>query len=112
MGHTEESAKAYQTALRLNPFDEKLKQALSQVLARQGKTDVARLALGKDNENNPSSAETWFAMGAGELNRKRYSDAEKAFRKAIEISPGHYRAWAVLGTILSNSNRNYSGRSK
>jgi tetratricopeptide (TPR) repeat protein len=105
MGRPEESAKAYHTALRLNPLDEDLKQALSQVLARQGKTEAAHLALGKNSENNSSNAETWFAMGTGELTRKRYADAEKAFRKSITLFPENFPVWASLGTVLMETNR-------
>ena len=106
LGHAEESVNAYQTALRLNPSDEKLKQALSQMLARQGKTDAARLSLGNDQDNAPASAETWFTLAYSEFERKRYADAEKAYRKAIAIAPEHTRAWLGLGIVLSATHRN------
>jgi len=105
LDRADESAKAYQVALKLNPLDDKLKQALSNVLARNGKTDDAHLTLGKDDSNNPANVETWISMGFTESNRKRYGDAERAFRKAISISPENYRAWIGLGAVLSETNR-------
>ncbi|WP_347988427.1 trypsin-like peptidase domain-containing protein [Methylomonas sp. AM2-LC] len=105
LNHADESAKAYRTALRLNPLDDKLKQALLDVLARNGNSDAAHLVLGKDADNNPSSAGTWVSMGFTELNRKHYIDAEKAFRKAIEIAPETTNAWTGLGSVLQNTNR-------
>lgn len=105
LDRADESAKAYQAALRLNPMDNTLKQALSNVLARNGKADAARLTLGNESDNTPSSAGTWVSMGFAESNRKRYGGAEKAFRKAIEIAPDSYSAWSGLGTVLSETNR-------
>lgn len=101
----DESARAYQVALRLNPIDSTLKQALSDVLARNGKTDAARLTLGNESNDNPSSARTWVSMGFTEWGRKRYGEAEKAFRKALEISPNAFSAWSGLGTVLTDTNR-------
>jgi len=105
LDRTDESAKAYQVALKLNPMDRTSKQALSDVLARNGKTDAARLILGNESDNNPSSARTWASMGFTEWGRKRYGEAEKAFRKALEISPNAFNAWNGLGTVLSDTNR-------
>ncbi|MBD9355438.1 serine protease [Methylomonas albis] len=105
LDRAEESAKAYQTALRLNPMDDASKQALSNVLARNGKADAARLILGKDSDSNPSNAGTWLSMGFTESARKHYGDAEKAFRKALEISPGNSNAWVGLGVVLTETNR-------
>lgn len=105
LDHAEESAKAYQVALRLNPMDDTLKQALSNVLARNGKIDAARLTLGNESDHNPSSAKTWASMGFTELGHKRYGEAEKAFRKALEISPDTFNFWAGLGSVLTETNR-------
>ncbi len=106
LGKTEELTKAYQTALRLNPLDDKLKQALSQALARQGKAEAARLIIGSnDTGKNIADAETWLALANSEAVRKHYADAEKAFRKSIDISPAQAKAWLGLGAILSATNR-------
>lgn len=105
LGHAEEAAKAYRTALRLTPSDEKLKQALARVLARQGKLEDAHLTLSQKGDVGLSEADTWLAMGYGELQRKRYGVAENAYRKATEIAPELPQAWAGLGTALANTNR-------
>lgn len=105
LDRADESAKAYQVALRLNPMDDTLKQALSNVLARNGKADAARLTLGNESDNHPSSTGTWVSLGFTELTRKRYGEAEKAFRKALEISPNTHSAWTGLGTVLMETNR-------
>nr|WP_225587790.1 serine protease [Methylomonas fluvii] len=105
LNQADESAKAFRTALRLNPLDDKIKQALSNVLARNGNPDAAHLAIGKNTDNNPSSAGTLVSMGFTESNRKHYADAEKAFRKAIEIAPETTNAWTGLGGVLQSTNR-------
>ncbi|AEF99125.1 serine protease [Methylomonas methanica] len=105
LNRADESAKAYKAALRLNPMDASAKQALSNVLARNGKADAARLTLGNEIDNNPSSAGTWISIGFTESGRKHYADAEKAFRKAIEIAPETSNAWIGLGAVLTETNR-------
>ncbi|PPD02660.1 MAG: hypothetical protein CTY29_12285 [Methylobacter sp.] len=105
LDHVDESVKAYQVSLRLNPMDDTLKQALANVQARNGKTDAARLTLGNENDNNSFTTETWILLGNTEWGRKRYGEAEKAFRKALESSTVSYTAWIGLGVVLAETNR-------
>lgn len=105
LGHPEESAKAYRAALRLDPMSEELKQALAQALARGGKPEEAHKALDSNSGTGVAAGETWIALGNGELERKRYSSAESAFRKAAELAPELPGAWNGLGVVMAKTGR-------
>jgi len=105
LGHDEEAANAYRVALRLAPNDTVSAEALASVLARQGYTDAARKALGANTMGRASQANTWLAMGQGELRKKRYQAAEEAFRKATEAAPNLLEAWYSLGIVMARTHR-------
>lgn len=47
-----------------------------------------------------SSARTWFSAAETHLRRKRYDEAEKALRKALEFDPQNGEGWFRLGALL------------
>lgn len=105
LGNREAAARAFRVALRLAPADNKLKQDLAKVLARQGQIADARVALGQEGNLHLTEANTWLALGQGEYKRQRYADAEKALRKAIELAPELEQAWFLLGSLLGDTKR-------
>lgn len=105
LGDAQESARAYRAALRLAPDDDEMRQALARVLARQGQGDAALRLLGDAPAGARANAQTWLALGSGEVQRKRYPEAERAFRKTVELDPALWAGWANLGALLANTGR-------
>src|SRR5208283_2360686 len=57
----------------------------------------------------PAYYEAYAKMGAAELDLEQWTDAESAFRKAIELSDGHYApADFGLGLILATVNKKFA----
>ena len=47
-----------------------------------------------------SSARTWFSAAETHLRRRKYDEAERAFRKALEFDPLNGEGWFRLGALL------------
>lgn len=68
---------------------------LGMALAAIGQTTESISKLEEAVRSNPSSAETWYKLGASKY---RSTDAKVAFEKAIEIRPDYAEAHFALGT--------------
>lgn len=103
LGQGTQAAKAYRTALRLDAGDQAAQRALAQVLSRSGESEEAKslLSSAKDRDN----AVTWISLGIGERQRGNLVEAERAFRKAIELDPANADAWLDLGVVLADTER-------
>ena len=75
------------------------------VLAAQERLDEAvhefRSELGGPDRgqiySRECSANTWYALGAVYLRRGQVGEATAAFRRALEVAPGHFLSMAALG---------------
>lgn len=102
----QEAEKAYRTVLRLNPGEPTAAANLASILAFLGKPDTARQTLTKGNPTDTSqAANTWLNIGATEGKNQRYTESEKAYRKALELKPDLAAAWMGLGTVLRTTGR-------
>jgi tetratricopeptide (TPR) repeat protein len=87
-GRYEEAAEEYKAAIRINPH-----QALSYsgllwiYLEKLGKADSALVWAGKMVSDNPQNSWAYWNLGSAWFCHDSLAQAEKAFRKAREISP-------------------------
>lgn len=81
------AARAYQIALRQRPEETEYQNSLARALAAAGQGDRARQVMSQAAATAPDSAVTWLQLGLRELEQKRYTDAEHALRKSLEIDP-------------------------
>lgn len=101
-----EAAEASRSALRLHP---NLPQALSSLafsLAKLGEAGAARHALQSSKAIGYSGdAEAWLVVAIAEEKQGRFAEAERAYRKALEISPNDANTWQHLGRFLTLMSR-------
>jgi tetratricopeptide (TPR) repeat protein len=85
----------------------KARKAFEKGLERQAKKDAAGSIAEFERAiaAYPSYYEAYFKLGTAQLDLGRGSEATEAFRKAIELSEGHYAmAYFALGMVLCNGN--------
>ncbi len=106
MQRYQDAEKAYRTVLRLKPDDPSAATNLASILAFLGKSDAARRTLSKGTPTNTThAAGTWMSIGATEGKNQRYLEAEKAYRKSLELNPDLPEAWLGVGTTLRATGR-------
>lgn len=101
----DEAAKAYRTALRINPNSTSARENLAGALAAQGLAAEARETLAPLPATNTADARTWMQIGVTEYQKGRYGDAERAFRKALEFNPASVEAALMLARVLNATGR-------
>ena len=104
--HFTEAAQAYRTALRLTPNNPLATTKLAWVLASMGEANAARQVLTAAPPGLLSGATAWAQVGFAEEKQSHFADAERAYRKALEINPAYAEVWASLGNYLLRMNRN------
>lgn len=107
LGRLQEAALAYRTSLRLKPGDEGVSSALAAVLAASGANADARQVLAGASKEREYDAISWLMLGVDEEKKKNFAEAERAYRKALELNPKTENAWHRLGVVLM-----FSGRSQ
>jgi len=105
LGNPEAASKAFRVALRHLPNEPELTASLARTLAAAGHGDQAREVIAQSPGAAKMSAAEWINLGFAESQRKRYTDAENAFRKALEVDPRSATAWANLALMQYNSGR-------
>jgi tetratricopeptide (TPR) repeat protein len=99
-GNYDESIKAYNKAIEIDPRDSLAWMSKGDNFKRQGKYDNAILAYDKAIKINPNSALVWSKKGAALMIKGKLDDAIKAYDKSIEIDPSAI-AWDNRGWALS-----------
>jgi len=99
----EPALRSCQIALKLNPANMSAKSNLPLVLARLGRWEEARLRM--EQESSGSGVETWVTVGATAFAASHLTDAEQAYRKALDLDPRSERALIGLGSVLVTSRR-------
>ena len=97
---------AWNRARQLQPNHPKLKEyeqfmphnfmKLGVQFGARGDFENAILYLNKAVKHNPNDVEAWYNLGGAYFSVKNYSEAAKAFAKALEINPEHEQARAGL----------------
>lgn len=100
------AARAFRIALRHRPDEPELTASLARVLAAAGKNAESREVIAKaPSAAGKMSAAEWINLGHAESLNKRYTDAEIAFRKALEADPRSADAWVNLAYVQYTSGR-------
>lgn len=105
LGNPEAAARDFRIALRHRPNEPELTASLARTLAAAGQGDRAREVIAQSPGAAKMSAADWINLGFAEGKLKRYTDAENAFRKALEVDPRSANAWANLAWMQYHSGR-------
>lgn len=105
MKRFDEAAKAYRTSLRLQPNDPGVTSGLAAVLALSGANADARKVLAGAAQSQAYDAGSWVTIGLEEEKNKKPVEAERAYRKALELDARSWGAWHRLGVVLAMTGR-------
>ena len=106
----EQSAADFERAQRLQPNASYGDVGLSLLLRQQDQIDQAITLIRKRLARNPTDARLNFLLGdllmqsSGDQDRGRKEEAERLFRKAVQLDPKLAKAHAALGKLLLQGN--------
>ncbi len=82
---------AMEQALKIEPNSGRLLVQLGDLYAADSRPDRALLTLNRALEVEPNSPSTYFAIGSIEEDRYQYYNAERAYKRAVALSPDNSR---------------------
>ena len=94
----------YRKATEINPSPANFKE-LADIYLRVGSPEEALMAANAGLGKNPRDAGLYNARGMALTNMERFDEAERAFRKALEIDPSLTAARVNLEALGSNTGR-------
>ena len=86
-GDRHAAEEAMEQALRIEPNSEHLLAQLGYLYAEDNRPDRALLILHRALEIEPNSPSTYFQIGGIEEGRYQYYNAERAYQRAVSLSP-------------------------
>jgi tetratricopeptide (TPR) repeat protein len=120
-GQSEEALRELQAVIAERPYDTLAREALGRTLRLIGKTDEAKIhfdyvaqaeesigrmdRLARESILHPNDADLRYEIGSILVRYGPPEDAEKWFRSALEIDPGHVPAQRALATYLNRQGR-------
>ena len=103
-GKTEDAVKAYQTAVRLNPFRDDMHIKLGNLYYAEEQYDEAEKAYQEAVRINPA-ANNYYALGQVYLATGRYTEAENQFSEILRLTPDSPNGNFGIGQALSMQER-------
>lgn len=104
-----EAEEAYQSALKIKPRDARAAYGLGNVYTDQQRWENAETAYRNAAQWNPSDVDALVALSVvlvqprtGADNAKRFADAERFARRAVQLQPKNAVAWDRLGVALQS----------
>jgi tetratricopeptide (TPR) repeat protein len=86
-GDRHAAEEAMEQALRIEPNSQHLLAQLGNLYAEDNRPDRALLVLNRALEIEPNSPATYFQIGGIEEGRYQYYNAERAYQRAVSLSP-------------------------
>lgn len=99
-----QAAQEGQAALDIDPTNPRAQMLRGAALLRQGNVDEAAFVLGRLSQQVPQSPDVRLELAYVTLNKRRYAEAEAAFRKILEKTPTEWRAiQGLVDTALAQN---------
>jgi len=105
LGRKRRSIELMREVLELDPDDAESRNALGNLLYELGDPAAAVSEFMTLVERHPGNADAWFNLGFVHESRDALPNAERCFRRALELNPKIDRAWYGLGLTLIRSGR-------
>lgn len=99
-GKTAEAKTAISEARTENPDDVTLVTTEADLYYKLGDMETYKILINRAIDQNPNDANLVFNLGVVSANTKQLKDAEKYYRRAIEIDPKYVDAYMNLAEIL------------
>lgn len=100
-----DAARAYRSMRMVEPENDLVQLMLGNLLAEAGDASGALQELETLIRRNPRHADAWFNLGYLHDQADCLDDAERCFRRALELRPTIDRAWYGLGLVLIRQRR-------
>jgi len=105
LGRKRRSIELMQAVLRLDPDDADSRNALGNLLVEAGEPAAAVEQFMQLVQRWPDNAEAWFNLGYIHESREDLANAERCFRRALQLNAKIDRAWYGLGLTLIRGGR-------
>jgi tetratricopeptide (TPR) repeat protein len=105
LGRRTRSIELMRDVLRLDPDDAESRSALGNLLVEAGDPVAAVEQFVLLVERWPENAEAWFNLGFIHESRDDLANAERCFRRALQLNAKIDRAWYGLGLTLIRGGR-------
>ncbi|TDP60854.1 tetratricopeptide repeat protein [Flavobacterium dankookense] len=92
-GKTQEAISAVQEARKVNPDDESLLMTEMDLYLKMNDFDTYTKLVNEALAKNPNNADLVFNLGVVAGNANKLDEAEKHYKKAIEINPNYFNAY-------------------
>ncbi|GEM_PF-674152 len=96
----------WKRAAALNPQEIQARLALVSLYERQGQWGEALLRLEELSQAHPEQANFHLALGMKYVQLRRLEDAERSFRRFVELRPERFEGWIALAQVYAYENRN------
>ena len=104
-GKYDEALKYFDSALDLNPKDDRAWRRRGDALEKLGKYNEALESYDKAIEINPKEELSWYSRGDVLEKLQRYGEALESYDKAIELEPKWWLSWYSRGDVLEKLQR-------
>ncbi|MBC7962585.1 MAG: tetratricopeptide repeat protein [Steroidobacteraceae bacterium] len=98
-GNFDDSLRAYERSLELNPASTDSMWALGDLHTELGNLDKGYAYLKRLLGINPTYVKGWTSLGSNYRNRGNYVEAEKAYRHAVTLQPDAVQIIILLGKL-------------
>jgi len=105
LGRPEEAATAFERARDLDPANVSSRQSLSTALLRSGRIDESLEVLNGIIADGKVSALTYDTLGACMMRKGEYAEAERFFRKSLELKWSSLRVRNNVGVALARQKK-------
>lgn len=106
-GKNDEAKAAITEARKLNPDDSSLILAEADLYYKLKDVESYKRLVKEALEKNPNDVDLVFNLGVTSANSNELADAEKYYRRAIEIDPQYFNAYLNLSELLLRADGNF-----
>ena len=98
-GRFDEAARAYTSALSLDPEHLEIRSQLADLESERGDSEAAQAHYRFILQRRPESAEAWLGLGVALAQQNQFEEAKEAWQTVLRYAPDHTEAKAYLARL-------------
>ena len=106
-GKTQEAISAVQEARKINPEDESLLLTEMDLYLKMNDFDTYTKLVNEALAKNPNNVDLVFNLGVVAANANKADEAEKHYKRVIEMDPNYFNAYLNLSELLLRGDDKY-----